>query len=787
MGVDVVRLNFSHGTHDEHAASFHTVRKIAASLGQPVAIMQDLQGPKIRTGLLAGGGPVTLHEGTTFRITTDDVPGAADRVSTTYPHLPEDVAPGDRILLDDGHMELRVTDVEGADVVTTVVHGGQLGEHKGINLPGVTVSSPALTEKDLTDLAFGVALGVDYVAISFVRSAHDVRLARAALKRLGAATPLIAKIEKPEALDDLAGVIEAADGVMVARGDLGVELSPERVPSAQKRIIRMANARGKVVITATQMLESMTTNPQPTRAEASDVFNAILDGTDAVMLSGETAIGHYPVETVRMMQRIAAQAEIALPDWQRRDMPGRSSLSRAIADAAVRLACDTRARALVVVTRSGYTARLISSLRPPMPIIALELLARDPEAHDDAWAGLGYASVAAGKPAAARQAWYRARDAYRARGRHWTVGSIALEELDSICLAYEAHDRDARERIAAESEQAYRRAEGGFVAEDFARTARLPLLMLEGEWAAARRIAEDLAPYPSVAQMYLHYVLGVLHRHQGRPQEAWAIVRAVLPKGLASEPGDYLFHEGLDTVRLAVELALDERDLDLARRWLEMHSRWLTWSGALRRQSEDALAWARYYRLMDDRPRAGQHVEMAVARARTPYQPLALLAALRMAGELDTEEGHPDAAAEHLREALALADACAARYERALTLLALAELRATEGRQDDARPLLDEARATLAVLAAAPALARADALATRIGAPSGQMALAADLTAREADVLRLLTAGKSNKEIAHDLSVSVRTAERHIANLYIKIDAAGRAEAIAFAHQHGLT
>jgi pyruvate kinase len=370
-GVDVVRLNFSHGTHDEHAAHFHTVRNIATSLGRPVAIMQDLQGPKIRTGLLTGGAPVTLNDGATFRITTDDAPGTADRVSTTYVHLPEDVAPGDRILLDDGHMELRVTGVENTDVVTTVVHGGLLREHKGINLPGIKISSPALTEKDHADLAFGVALGVDYVAISFVRSAHDVRLARAALKRLGAATPLIAKIEKPEALDDLAGVIEAADGVMVARGDLGVELSPERVPSAQKRIIRMANERGKVVITATQMLESMTANPQPTRAEASDVFNAILDGTDAVMLSGETAIGSYPVETVQMMQRIAAQAEIALPDWQHRDGPGRPSLSRAIADAAVRLACDTRARALVVVTRSGYTARLVSSLRPPVPIIVL--------------------------------------------------------------------------------------------------------------------------------------------------------------------------------------------------------------------------------------------------------------------------------------------------------------------------------------------------------------------------------------------------------------------------------
>ena len=212
---------------------------------------------------------------------------------------------------------------------------------------------------------------MDYVALSFVRTAHDVRQARGALKRLGAATPLIAKIEKPEALDDLAGIMDAADGVMVARGDLGVELTPERVPSAQKRIIRMANERGKVVITATQMLESMTTNPQPTRAEASDVFNAILDGTDAVMLSGETAVGAYPVETVQMMQRIAAQAEIALPDWHLREMRRRESLSRAVAEAAVRLACDTHAQALVVVTRSGYTARIVSSLRPPMPIIAL--------------------------------------------------------------------------------------------------------------------------------------------------------------------------------------------------------------------------------------------------------------------------------------------------------------------------------------------------------------------------------------------------------------------------------
>ncbi|HEY8292497.1 MAG TPA: pyruvate kinase, partial [Thermomicrobiales bacterium] len=298
-GVDVVRLNFSHGTHDEHAAAYATTRSIAKSLGRPIAVLQDLQGPKIRTGTLAAGSPVTLRDGATFRITSEAVEGTAERVSTTYQHLPDDVQSGDRILLDDGRMELRVTAIEGADVVTTVVHGGALGEHKGINLPGVKVSSPALTEKDLDDLAFGIKLGVDYVALSFVRTPQDVRLARAALKRLNSTTPLIAKIEKPEALDDLPGVIDAADGVMVARGDLGVELSPERVPSAQKRIIRLANARGKVVITATQMLESMTTNPEPTRAEASDVFNAILDGTDAVMLSGETSVGKFPIETVK--------------------------------------------------------------------------------------------------------------------------------------------------------------------------------------------------------------------------------------------------------------------------------------------------------------------------------------------------------------------------------------------------------------------------------------------------------------------------------------------------------
>lgn len=417
---------------------------------------------------------------------------------------------------------------------------------------------------------------------------------------------------------------------------------------------------------------------------------------------------------------------------------------------------------------------------------ALALIARDPEAHDDAWAGLGYASVAAGRPAAARQAWQRARAAYHAHGRRWPAASIALEELDSVCLAYDADDRDERERIAAEAEQSFRRARGGFAAPDFARTARLPLLLLEGEWAKARQVAEDLSLFPSVAQRYHRYVLGTLSRHQGRPREAWASVRAALPTGLASEPGDSLFHEAMDTMRLAAELALDEGDVALARRWLEMHSRWLAWSGAVRRQSEDSLAWARYHRAAGDQLRARQHAEAAVAHAREPRQPLALLAALRMVGKFEAEDGQRGAADEHLREALALADACGARYERALTLLALADLRATDGRQAEASTLLEEARATLVALAAAPALARADALAARIGAVAIQASLPAGLTAREADVLRLLAVGKSNKEIANALSVSVRTAERHIANLYTKIDATGRAEAIAFAHRHGL-
>ncbi|MCX6023859.1 MAG: pyruvate kinase [Chloroflexi bacterium] len=367
-GVDVARLNFSHGTQDEHAAAIADVRRIAAELGRQVAVLQDLQGPKIRTGPLAGGGPVELEAGGRLVITTRLVPGDASVVSTTYAGLPNDVRPGDRVLLADGLIELRVLDVEGPDVICRVINGGPLGEHKGINLPGVPVSAPALTDKDRADLIFGLAQGVDYVALSFVRSAEDAEAARRIMAEQRAHVPLIAKIEKPEALAHLEGVLRAFDGVMVARGDLGVELSPEAVPVWQKVIIRMANDLGKPVITATQMLESMITNPRPTRAEASDVANAVFDGADAVMLSAETAAGAYPVTAVETMARIIMAAETAPPD-----LPPRSERTwsgYAIARAACGLAEDLNVPALVVLTQSGRTGQLVSKERPDVPIIA---------------------------------------------------------------------------------------------------------------------------------------------------------------------------------------------------------------------------------------------------------------------------------------------------------------------------------------------------------------------------------------------------------------------------------
>ena len=308
-GVNVFRLNFSHGTHEEHFEVIRAARDIAARLHRPVALLQDLSGPKIRTGKVAGNG-VELVKGARLAITTDtSIEGTAELISTTYEPLPRDVKAGDSILLDDGNLELRVVGVSDGRVLCEVVDGGMLRSHKGMNLPGVALSTPALTEKDRRDLQFGVQHQVDYVAMSFVRRAEDVLEAKALIRSMGEAIPVIAKIEKPEAVDNLESILAATDGVMVARGDLGVELGTEDVPIVQKRIIAMANAAGKVVITATQMLESMIENPRPTRAEASDVANAILDGTDAVMLSGESAVGKYPVETVETMARIADYTE----------------------------------------------------------------------------------------------------------------------------------------------------------------------------------------------------------------------------------------------------------------------------------------------------------------------------------------------------------------------------------------------------------------------------------------------------------------------------------------------
>jgi pyruvate kinase len=372
-GVDVVRLNFSHGEAADHLATVALVREIAKHQDKPVAVLQDLSGPKIRTGRIAGG-VVELRAGTRLRITTDErIEGTAARISTTYDRLPQDVQPKDRILLDDGNLELEVLGVVDGEVEAEVVHGGPLLPHKGMNLPGVKLSIPALSEKDRSDLVLGVKAGVDYIALSFVRSDADVIEAKELVRAAGGATPVIAKIEKREAVDDLNQIIEVADGIMVARGDLGVELSTEEVPTLQKRIIEMANAAGRPVITATQMLESMIDHARPTRAEASDVANAILDGTDAVMLSAETASGHYPVEAVETMARIALYTEehyhLRAPA-KVTDVPG-SAVARSLAGVANRVAEDLDCRLVVVFTESGATAQVVSAYRPHVPIAAI--------------------------------------------------------------------------------------------------------------------------------------------------------------------------------------------------------------------------------------------------------------------------------------------------------------------------------------------------------------------------------------------------------------------------------
>ena len=372
-GVSVFRLNFSHGDPQEHAQAAELVRGLAEERHLAIAILQDLQGPKIRTGSLAGGQGVTLQEGDHFSITTHPVLGNANLVSTTYSLLPQDVRTGDRILLDDGKIELRVLETDPSTITTVVVQGGLLQEHKGINLPGVVISAPALTQKDRADLKFGLSLGVDAIALSFVRKPEDIIELKEIIRAHGQSTPVIAKLEKPEALDHLDAILEAADGVMVARGDLGVELSAEKVPSAQKAIIEAAHRKRKLVITATQMLESMIHAPQPTRAEASDIANAVFDGTDALMLSGETAIGEFPVEAGLAMATIAGEAERNLDRWGYRFAAEDPCLhsSEGVAHAALDLARNIGAGAIVAFTRSGRTALFLSKLRGAIPVIAM--------------------------------------------------------------------------------------------------------------------------------------------------------------------------------------------------------------------------------------------------------------------------------------------------------------------------------------------------------------------------------------------------------------------------------
>jgi pyruvate kinase len=371
-GVDVVRLNFSHGEHAQHLSVIKAVREIRARLGRPVALLQDLSGPKIRTGAVRDG-EIRLQPGARLVVTTAETLGTPERLSTTYRALPGDVRAGDRILLDDGNLELRVLGSSDHDVDCEVVYGGPLRSHKGMNLPGVALSTPALTEKDRADLAFGVAHEVDFVALSFVRRAADVVECQELVRSLGSSAHVIAKIEKREAVDDLPSILEVTDGLMVARGDLGVELSTEEVPTLQKRIIQMANGAGRVVITATQMLESMIEHPRPTRAEASDVANAIHDGTDAVMLSAETATGRFPIETVETMVRIVQYTEryYLAPPPPRVTGGNHTATARSLARVASSVAEELDCRRIVAFTETGGTARLLSCYRPRRPIAAL--------------------------------------------------------------------------------------------------------------------------------------------------------------------------------------------------------------------------------------------------------------------------------------------------------------------------------------------------------------------------------------------------------------------------------
>lgn len=368
-GMDVARMNLSHGDHADHEQVYRHVRQASDESGHGVGIFVDLQGPKIRLATFREGS-ARIHAGQSFTITTREVAGDNEVAGTTYAGLPGDVGPGDQVLIDDGKVRLRVTEVDGQDVHTVVVVGGRVSNHKGINLPGVPVSVPAMSEKDIADLRWGLHLGVDFVALSFVRNARDAEDVREVMREEGILVPVIAKIEKPQAIENLDEVVKAFDGFMVARGDLGVECPLEDVPFLQKRVVEKARRNAKPVIVATQMLESMISAPAPTRAEASDVANAVLDGADAVMLSGETSVGEYPIEAVRTMARIISSTEghalhsMAAIDWQPRTKGG------VIAKAAAEVAERVGAKYLVAFTQSGDSAKRLSRYRGPVPVLA---------------------------------------------------------------------------------------------------------------------------------------------------------------------------------------------------------------------------------------------------------------------------------------------------------------------------------------------------------------------------------------------------------------------------------
>lgn len=381
-GMDVARFNMSHGSYEEHEEAYTHLRRISRELKKPLAILLDLQGPKIRTGVIAGSREIELSTGTRVHLTNQKSETSPQRIYINYPYLLRDLSVGDRILLDDGKIELKAQAKSEDELEAEVIHGGSLGSHKGVNIPQIPLSISGITEKDRQDLAFGIELGVDAVALSFVRRASDVLELRQAIDCLGPQCehiPIIAKLERPEAVEHLEEILDHADGVMVARGDLGVEVSPEKVPSIQKEIIRRANIRRKLVITATQMLESMIHNPRPTRAESSDVANAIFDGSDALMLSGETAIGEFPIQSVQTMERIILDAEAHASQWglqMHKNAMGLSEDAVATTLAAKELAEDRGVKAISVFTRSGRTACYMANTRPSVPILAFT-----PEEH----------------------------------------------------------------------------------------------------------------------------------------------------------------------------------------------------------------------------------------------------------------------------------------------------------------------------------------------------------------------------------------------------------------------